>query len=308
MSRAPPVPSDPIALLAEHVVPGTGEVLLERAGGGQVNASYRVRRDGRLYSLRVGAAAAADQAAADQAAPLGLDRDWECRVLARASGAGLAPPVEYCDPSRGILVMRWVEGRSWTAAEAALPENLRTVARLLQRVHALEPPANPRVMDPAGWIRHYRAARAAAGGAEFPGAGARRRRIEHASASHLALIAAAPPPRPVLCHSDLHPQNLLIRAPGDPVLLDWEYAHVADAFWDLASWASNADLTERARRALLECYLGREANPAEASRLGAVIWLYDYVCLLWSEIYLTERDGAAAAAVRARAEMLLGRL
>ena len=50
----------------------------------------------------------------------------------------------------------------------------------------------------------------------------------------------APRPR-VLCHSDLHAANLVATERG-LVLLDWEYAHVSEALWDLAGWACNNDL------------------------------------------------------------------
>ncbi len=48
----------------------------------------------------------------------------------------------------------------------------------------------------------------------------------------------------VVCHSDLHPMNLICGAES-LILLDWEYAHVADPLWDLAGWSANNDLRGR---------------------------------------------------------------
>jgi hypothetical protein len=62
----------------------------------------------------------------------------------------------------------------------------------------------------------------------------------------------------------------------------------------LAGWIANNDWREDLARVLLENYLGRAPTPSEWSRLELLGWLYDYVCLLWSELYLRQPDGAAA--------------
>src|SRR5271170_3172609 len=118
---------DEIEELARRFVPGEGAVAIERLGLGLVNESYRVARDGGVYSLRV---------PAPDAAALGLDRGWECQVLACAMAAGIAPVIECCEPLLGILVTRWVEGRSWTLEQVQLPENIGKLAQLARRIHA----------------------------------------------------------------------------------------------------------------------------------------------------------------------------
>ena len=85
-------------------------------------------------------------------------------------------------------------------------------------------------------------------------------------------------------------QNLLIAPGGAPVILDWEYAHISDPWWDLAGWACNGDLSAERGELLLRFYLGSEPTPAQAGRLRRLAWLYDYVCLLWSELYLSSRS------------------
>jgi thiamine kinase-like enzyme len=150
---------------------------------------------------------------------------------------------------------------------------------------------------PAGWIAEYRAALS-------PGeAGAA---LYHAGGLHLAKLVQLPAAAAVLCHSDLHRLNLLI---GDrPVLLDWEYAHVSDGLWDLAGWAANNDWSEAEAGLLLAAYAGRPPGAADRERLATWVWLYDYVCLLWSELYLRRRPGPQAGAVAARAQVLAQRL
>ena len=80
----------------------------------------------------------------------------------------------------------------------------------------------------------------------------------------------------VFCHADLYHRNL-IEAEGLR-LLDWEYAGVAEAYFDLASFAQSNDLTPDERSALLEAY-GLAVEDAE--RLAHYCVLFDWICVLW---------------------------
>lgn len=287
-------PSELEELAARHV-PGCGPVTVDPLGSGLVNHSYRVRRDGRSFSMRL---------AAPRAATFGLDRVWECRVLQCAASFGLAPAVECCDPGSGLLVSRWVEGGTWSVEQSGTDETLRQVALLARRVHSLPLLDEPRIVSPAEWVTFYRRILA-----PFP-ADAQRAPLDRHAQALLEALGRTPPGPPVLCHSDLHVQNLVIAAAGAPQLLDWEYAHVSERFWDLAGWISNGDLAAERREVLLSWYLRREPAAAESVRLGRLAWLYGYVCLLWSEVYsLSEPDGnPAAGAVARRAVQLKQRL
>ncbi len=307
---------DPERVAASHV-PGTGRVEIERLGAGLVNEAYRVMRDGSAHAMRVALSDRDD---------LGLDRAWEARVLEGAVAADLAPAPEYCDPPRGILISGWVDGRPWTAADTRRPSNISRMAEFMHRIHALPTPAPARCMSPAQWIDYYSAAalqsarwEAAPGSARV---GSAATGLRPAAAQRLAALAALPSVRPALCHSDLHTLNL-IDHDGALVLLDWEYAHVSEAFWDLAGWAANNDFEEPIRQDLLAAYLGRRPTGEESLRLQLLGWLYDYVCLWWSELYLNlhrpnllqggppgvaVQGDSLAAEVSARARELAARL
>ena len=279
--------------LAARWVPGGGPVDVRPLTAGIVNESYRVARAGRLYCLRVATRDARD---------LGLDREWECRVLKGAAAARLAPAIARCEPDEGILVAEWVDGRAWTALELKEPSKLRAVAALLRGVHALPIPQPPRVMSPGDWIAHY-AESLVRRGAHLSPAAARYRGAADACVAQLQKTGTAPR---VLCHSDVHRCNVAQGA--RPVLLDWEYAHVSDPFWDLAGWTQNNDGSADFAARLLAEYLERPAAHADGLRLELLQWLYDYVCLLWSELYLSQRGDAPDRAVSARAETLAARL
>jgi thiamine kinase len=306
--------SDEIDRVASRHVPGTGKTHIQALRQGLINDTYRVVRDGRAFALRVAASNPWD---------LGLDRDWEARVLERAALGGLAPALEFCDPTCGILVAQWALGRSWSPDDARLPSNIARMAELIRRVHALPTPEAPRVMSPSAWVNHYSEAirRGAGCNSGTAAASGRAAVLRSEAALRMAAFAALPSADPVVCHSDLHTLNLIDC--GDTlVLLDWEYAHVSDPLWDLAGWSANNDFEDELRRELLAAYTGRRPTADESLRLQLLGWLFDYIALLWSELYLMRQStlGPDAAAqggaqssgvqgeVSARAEVLAARL
>ena len=278
-----------IEALAAAVLPGAGAVHVESATQGLVNETYRVARGGAVYALRM---------AAERGVGLGMDREWEARVWRAAAAAQLAPALVYADTGRGTLVSRWVDGRALREAEVRSALGVQRMADLLRRIHALTPSEPRRDMQPAARMQCY-------AGRLAPAAPARIELARRAASRLLQL--AAYEVAPVLCHSDLHVLNIVDDG-ASLVLLDWEYSHFADPFWDVAAWCVNNDFDEAARRGFLESYLGRAAIAVEWSRLGTLLWLFDYVCLLWSELYLRNPHAGAAPAVAVRAAQIAARL
>jgi thiamine kinase len=284
---------DEVERLAAQHVPGEGKIGIHRLSVGLVNETYRVLRGGTTYALR---------APGSNPHSLGLDRTWEARVLERAAPCGLAPVVEYCDPHRGILISRWVEGRSWNTADVREPSSIARMSGLARRIHALPIPVPARLMSPAQWIDYYSAA-ASVGTLGDPATAV----LRTAASRRLAALAALPAVDPVVCHSDLHTLNLIDRG-RSLVLLDWEYAHAADPLWDLAGWSANNDFDNEMRHGLLANYVGRPPAPDENLRLQLLGWLYDYVCLLWCDLYSILHGDAAQGTLAARVQKLNARL
>jgi thiamine kinase-like enzyme len=287
------MPLSDIERLCRAIVPGTGAIEVRPLANGLISDTYRVVRDGYSYALKT---------AAPQRGDFGLDLAWEAQVLERAGSLGLAPPLVYCDLERAVL-SRWVAGRTFSPIEVRRAANITKIAQLLRRVHALLVPPPPRVMSPMSWIQVYGAAlsrRTRRTRGAFDGA------LRAAAESRLQQLADLPAAAGVVCHSDLHALNVM-QADEILTLLDWEYAHVSDPLWDLAGWAANNDLEPETQRELLMNYLGTAPTAAEWQRLRLLMWLYDYVCLLWSELYLNaRRDGVNG--IRERATLLDARL
>ena len=269
--------------LCRAVLPGAGRIDLESLSAGLIGEIYRVARDGVAYTLKV----AADERIVD------LDPAWELDVLERAARIGVAPRVVYADPKRGVLVARWVRGRSWSPQEVKAAANLGYMAELLRKVHALSVPTPPRTIVPLQWIKIYAKALSRRGLEPDPA-------LRTAALARAELILEPPHATGVVCHSDLHSANLL-QEDQCLILLDWEYAHVADPLWDLAGWSANNDLEADVQWSLLTRYLGSAPSSSQWQRFRLLLWLYDYVCLLWSQLYLDlRREAAKGVAERAR--------
>jgi thiamine kinase-like enzyme len=283
-----------IERLSCSLVPGTGTPEIQPMSCGLINATYRVVRDACSYTLRV---------AVERPFDLRHDFGWEVRVLQAAAGAGLAPPLLNCDAVRGVLVSRWVNGRSWSPEEARTCANIGGIAGVLRRVHDLQVAPPARLMSPLAWVECYSAALSRAG-CQLDS------RLRAAAASCCDDLAKLPSVAGVLCHSDLHTLNLIARDQS-LILLDWEYAHVSDPLWDLAGWSANNDFEADAQRNFLAQYLGAAPMPWQWTRFRLLLWLYDYICLLWSKLYLSlpaKSAVSAKSAVTGRATQLDARL
>ena len=283
--------SPEIERLCHAIVPGAGSVDLTALGAGLISETYRVTRDGVAYTLKV---------AAEQRPDLRLDLAWEVRVLELAGSAGLAPRLAYFDPDSAVLLTRWAEGRSWVSHEAAAAANLENIAALLRRVHALAVPIPARRVTPLQWIKIYDAALSRRASAPSDPV------LRSAAVARAESLGELPREIGAVCHSDLHAMNL-IQQDESLILLDWEYAHVTDPLWDLAGWCANNDFDADVQWSLLTRYLGNAPVSSQWPRFRLLLALYDYVCLLWSQLYLSVRS-AEANGVAERARLLDARL
>jgi thiamine kinase len=288
---------DDIERLCLAIVPGTGAIEVQPLATGLISATYKVARDGVAYALKTAVEPGADRGD-EFGGLLASGLSWEARLQELAASVNLAPPLVYADPKRAVMLCKWMAGQPWSVGGVHRPENMRSMAALLRRVHALAVPPSPRVMSPRLWVELYGGALARQGGCVDAA-------LRTAADARMQELAGAPAAG-VVCHSDLHRMNL-IQDGSTLILLDWEYAHVSDPFWDLAGWAANNDFQAESQRELLTCYLAAEPSAAQSARFGLLMWLYDYVCLLWSELYLSRRPGGANDISR-RATLLDARL
>jgi thiamine kinase-like enzyme len=221
-------------------------------------------------------------------ASLGVDRASEAALLGLASEAGLSPPLVACDPSRRLLVTRYIEGRPWSREEARSADGVVRIATVLRRLHALPPPRELAPVSFALQAARYEAELSAEGLPPEP-------RLAAAATAALARLAAGAERR-CPCHNDVHHDNVV--DDGERLwLVDWEYGGLGDPVFDLAGFASHHVL-DRERSAQLLDACAADVAPSE---FDDARWVYDYVQWLWYRVAAHEgvRHGPALE-VRAR--------
>ena len=241
---AAPTTRDP-KLRAEALGCWRGPVIAEPLAGGLTNTNVLVRDGADRFVVRIG-----DDIPVHQ-----VMRFNELAASRAAHAAGLAPAVLHAEP--GVLVLRFIEGRTLTAADIGEPDMLTRIADLLRRCHRdvqthLRGPAL--TFWPFHIARDYAAtlrADASAWVGELPRLLAIGERLERAlgpvdiAFTHNALLAAN-----------------LIDDGTSLWLIDWEYAGFGAPVFDLANLASNAALDAGQEHALLTQYYGRRPSPA----------------------------------------------
>jgi len=233
---------------------------LTRIEGGLSNRAWRLEANGARWFVRLGY---------PQASSLGVDRHGECAVLHAVAAAGLAPAVHACDPARGLLVTSYIDGRTWTMADAQQPRNVRRAARCLRQLHQLPVPAGVHAVDFGQQAQRLAATLPEGDATAARLAGRAARAIERVSDGRGATA---------LCHNDLHHLNLL--DDGERLwLVDWEYGGRGNPLFDLASFLTLHDLAPAPAAAFLDAYGGLPAT--DRARLEDASWLYDYVQWLW---------------------------
>ena len=230
----------------ERLWPGR-EVAVESLAGGITNANFKVDLGTEQLVVRV---------PGKNTELLGINRASEVAANRIAAAIGVAPEIVAVDEKTGCMVTRFVEGRTIPMAELATEPTLGEVIATLVRVHR------------AGSLEvnfdHFQIIRAYHDEARRRGVS---EPFDYAEASAvLSRIEAARPFRPqVLGHNDLLNANLL--HDGSVRILDWEYAGMADPYFDLANFSVNNELGSEHDRAILGHYFG-SADSAKLATLA----------------------------------------
>lgn len=253
---------------------GRGDIQVSPLGGGITNHNYRVDVGEESFVLRI-IGARTDM--------LGIDRENEYHANLAAGRIGVAPEVVYFIRPEGYLVTRFIKGRPIPPDEITQPDNIRKVADLLKKVHALPPVESTfdafRIVENYTQIAHsYQVT--------FPDNFTWL--IEQMYLAESALRVDAYIPRP--CHNDMLNENFLLV--GDEIcLLDWEYAGMGDIFFDLANFSVNHNMDDGQERWFLSCYLG-EVTPVLWARLKIMKIMSDFREAMWGmvQIGISELD------------------
>ena len=257
---------DLIPAAALQAVPGCGggipPLRLERlAGGGDLNHTLllytrvgrfvlRLRRDSQL---RPGADVA---------------REWAVQRL--AADAGLAPRVLAADAAAGWLLMDYVPAAMWQVADLLRPDRIAALGRCLATLQSLPTPDLPHYD-----VRAVISSQVAQISAQDATLASQARMLQQQAQVLLPLVGSKPE-RLVLCHGDLSTGNVL---GAQPLLVDWEYAQLADPLHDIACLLSYYPQIQPQAAPLLAAL--DLAGPEHRQQLTAQIRLFEIVNALW---------------------------
>ena len=246
---------------------GTGRIRdIEPIKHGLTNRSWLVSTDGDRFVVRLSDVGSAGE--------LQIDRDSEAVVLQHVAHAGIGAQVLRCDPARGILVTRYL-GPTWTEQDAHFDDNIKRIAGLLRRLHALDVPAGVRAVDLASTVHGYARTLEERGTHSQLVSPSQCNRADE-TAAQLRIGSTS-----CLCHNDVHHLNIV---GSDPVrLIDWEYAGIGEPLFDLASVCVYHRYPKPQRERLLTAY-GASSDAINWQRLELACWLFDYIRDLWMAV------------------------
>jgi thiamine kinase-like enzyme len=210
--------------------------------GGITNHNFRVDIDGRSFVVRL---------PGERTELLGIDRTGEAEAARRAADLGVGPAVIAELPGVGTLVTEFVDGEPATSEQLLAPGVLESVAASIRSLHRSAP---THARFPIFRVIERHARDAADVGAAVPAI------YDELSDVARRIERALPADRPVLCHNDLLPANVLLERDRH-WLIDFEYAGLNDALFDLANLSVNCALDEAADVRLLDAYDGDVSRP-----------------------------------------------
>jgi thiamine kinase-like enzyme len=255
--------------------------------GGITNQNFTVEDRGRRYVVRVGSDILVH----------GVVRANELAASRAAHLAGLSPGVVHAEP--GILVLDFIEGRTFTPEDVRNPANLERLVDMMRRCHR-DIPQHLRGPAAMFWVFHvvrdYAHTLHEAGSlhaALLPDLLARAARLE----------AAVGPIEVVFGHNDLLAANFM--DDGHRLwLVDWEYAGFNSPLFDLGGLASNSELSREQAEQALSLYFAKPVDDElrrRASAMTAASLLRETMWSMVSEIHSTvDFDYAAYTAENLR--------
>ncbi|HSA67416.1 MAG TPA: choline/ethanolamine kinase family protein [Methyloceanibacter sp.] len=255
--------------------------------GGITNQNFAVEDRGRRYVVRVGSDIPVH----------GVVRANELAASRAAHLAGLSPNVVHAEP--GILVLDFIEGRTFTPEDIRNPANLERLTDMVRRCHR-DIPQYLRGPGAMFWVFHvvrdYAHTLREGDSRHTP-------LLPDLLARAAKLEAAVGPIDVVFGHNDLLAANFI--DDGKRLwLVDWEYAGFNSPLFDLGGLASNSELSADQAEQALSLYFGKPVDDdlrRRAAAMTAASLLRETMWSMVSEIHSTvDFDYAAYTAENLR--------
>ncbi|MFN8079735.1 MAG: phosphotransferase [Kineosporiaceae bacterium] len=241
--------------------------------GGLTNHNYKVTVP--ALPVEAGTQTFVARLSTASGALLAIDRDVEHACSVAAARTGVAPMVVDYVPQVGVLVIEWVEGRTYGPEDLRIEANLPGVATALRRLHAAE--RFPADFDMFAIQRRYLDV-VQRNGFRLP-----ERYLEFMpTVERIRGALSVRDEGTVPCHNDLLAANLI--DDGEQVwLIDYEYAGNNDPCFELGNLWSESNLAPEQLDHLIELYYGKPLRHKVArARLLGLMSKYGWT--LWAAI------------------------
>jgi thiamine kinase-like enzyme len=234
--------------------------------GGLTNRNFKIDLPIGTYVARV---------ASGGSELLAINREHEYRNSVRAARAGVGAPVIEYVPEVGVLVLGFIEGRTYGNTDVATPANLPRVARACHALHAAERFDGD--FDMFEIQRGYRSV-AAVRGIKIPDG--YDELTDHFKATEQAIQIRAEGTVP--CNNDLLAANFI--DDGSKLwLIDYEYSGNNDPCFELGNIWAECHLSDDALVTLITEYYGRPLrNKVARAKLLGLAGKYGWA--LWGSI------------------------
>ena len=224
-----------------------------RLTGGSSNDNYLVVDDSGKYVVRVNG----------DVPEHGVLRANDASCNRAAAAIGIAPEVHYAGAE--AIVVRYVEGRTYSEADVRVQDNLERILTLIKQTHDN---GFANVRGPVCGFWPFRVCRDYAYFLDET-ASIETGEISRLRSVNAALEAGVGPITPVLGHNDLLAANFI--DDGDRIwLIDWEHAGMSSPLFDLGNLVSNNTLSSQQEAWVLENYFERAVDEALYSRYHAM--------------------------------------
>jgi thiamine kinase-like enzyme len=230
--------------------------------GGITNHNFKVEDRGRRYVVRVG----------DDILVHGVVRATELAASRAANLAGLSPAVVHAEP--GILVLDFIEGRTFTAEDIRNAANLERLVDMVRRCHR-DIPKHLRGPAAMFWVFHVVRDYA--------------HTLNEGNSRHVAILPD------ILVRADrleeaVGPIEVVFDDGQRLWLLDWEYAGFNSPLFDLGGLVSNSELSPEQEEQILSLYFDAPVDDGlrrRAAAMKAASLLRETMWSMVSEIYST---------------------
>lgn len=248
-----------------------GPVSVTPLDGGITNRNYLVSCIGGKFVVRFGA---------DNEAH-GIWRAHELAAARAGFAAGISPEIVHAAP--GVMVSRFIEGRTLCETDFANPATIRAAMALLRRMHG-RMAAEMDIPVLLFWVFQVNASylrRLRVGACRFHG------RLDALARLNAHLEDLTGPVRLAFCHNDLLMGNWIDDG-ARLWLIDWDYAGFNTPLFDLGNLAAHLDLSVSDAAEMLAIYDGAAPTPARIKGLQAQIAASLLREMLWSAV--SEQD------------------